>query len=59
MTAYETLKLAIAIAIFAGILYWVLIAPKRARRARRQSLGTPGGYGQAWDPRIWSGPRNR
>ncbi len=59
MTGYEMLKLLFAVSLFFGMLYWIVIKPRRAQRARRKALAGPSPTAQNWDPKIWAGPRNR
>ena len=59
MTGYEMFKLFLAAAVFCGLLYWIVVKPQRAQRARRKALSAPLRTAQNWDPRIWAGRRNR
>lgn len=59
MNVYEVIEIMLAAGLFGGILYWTIIGPRRAQRQRRKALGIPAEYSQAWDPRLWSGRRNR
>ena len=46
-------------AVFGAILYWIFIAPDRARKRRHQEMHGQAGTFQAWDPGIGSRKRDR
>jgi len=55
---WQLLDLGLVAAIFAVVLYWIFVAPERAKKRRRELMGAPGGsYSRAWDPDITSRKR--
>jgi hypothetical protein len=53
------LDIILFIMALSALCYWAFVAPIRTRRKRHYSLGSGGGRGAAWDPRIYEGRRNR
>ena len=46
-------------AVFLGlVLYWIFVAPERAKKRRREALAGSS-YSRAWDPDITSRRRDR
>ena len=46
-------------AVFLGLaLYWIFVAPERAKKRRREALAGSS-YSRAWDPDIASRRRDR
>lgn len=45
--------------VFALVLYWIFVAPERARKRRRIDSYGQTGHFRAWDPNIASRKRER
>ena len=55
----ELLGLLVAGGVLAGFVYWVTLAPERARQRRLQALHLKRSYHQPWDADIGSRRRER
>ena len=55
---WQLLDIGLVAVIFGAVLYWIFVSPQRAKKRRRELLGSPGGsYSRAWDPDIMSRKR--
>lgn len=45
--------------VFAGVLYWIFVSPKRARKQRHYEMYGQTGHFKAWDPGIDARKRER
>ena len=57
--ATELLGLLVAGGVLAGFVYWVMLAPERARQRRLQALQLKSSHHQPWDADIGSRRRER
>ena len=57
----ELLELGVFVAVIGVVLYWVVLLPAREkkRRERERVLKAHTSAGQAWDPDLTKGRRNR
>lgn len=59
MSTAAIIDLAFIAVAFAAILYWIFVAPVRARKKRHQEMYGQTGHFQAWDPNIGARKRER
>jgi len=59
MSTTEMIDILFVAAVFGAILYWIFIAPARARKRRYEGMHGQAGHFQAWDPGIGAKRRDR
>lgn len=59
MSTTEMIDIFFVAAVFGVILYWIFIAPARARKRRHAEIYGQAGHFQAWDPGIGAKKRDR
>lgn len=59
MSTTTIIALLFVAAIFGVLVYWIFIAPGRARKRRRQEMHGQTGHFRAWDPGIGAKKRDR
>ncbi len=59
MSTLVMIDLLFVAVIFGAVLYWIFIAPARARKRRHAQMYGQAGHFQAWDPGIGAKKRDR
>jgi preprotein translocase subunit YajC len=59
MSTAAIIDLAFIAVVFAAVLYWIFVAPARARKKRHLEMYGQTGHFQAWDPNIGARKRER
>lgn len=59
MSTAVVINLLFIAVVFAAVLYWIFMSPKRARKKRHMEMYGQTGHFRTWDPDIGARKRER